>query len=71
MTASNVPSANEKIVQTNETFEGRPVGKHSVEGGELELQSPDTEKAPLQQWNNPRINVWRVLGANFAFVIMG
>jgi len=42
------------------------------EGAEVELESPTAvERAPQQKWNNPRINMYRVLSANFSFVIMG
>lgn len=40
-------------------------------GAEVELDSPVPEKSQHEQWNNPKINIYRVLCANFSFVIMG
>lgn len=37
----------------------------------LEEQSTNNETQALQQWNNPRINVWRYLVTLLGFVIMG
>jgi hypothetical protein len=45
--------------------------KQKVESTDEELENPVTEKESLQQWNNPSINTYRYLGANFSFIIMG
>lgn len=37
---------------------------------EVELEGPVTEKTH-EQWNNPKINIYRVLSANFSFIILG
>lgn len=38
--------------------------------GYTDVESPPTEPT-LGRWNNPRINIYRYLAANFSFVIMG
>lgn len=45
--------------------------KQTFGGADVELESPVTEKTPQQKWNSPRVNIYRVLGANFSFIIMG
>ena len=37
-----------------------------------DVESPPTEPEPaLERWNNPRINIYRYLAANYSFIIMG
>lgn len=47
--------------------------KREYGGDEEECRRPIGTEAgkSLQRWNNPRINMYRYLSANFSFIIMG
>ena len=54
---------------SSQTVEERP--KQNIDGGGEEFQIPMTPDGSLQRWNDSRINIYRYLGANFSFIIMG
>ena len=60
--SSSRPLSSTEQIQQNEML--------SVELGE-QSQSPERVTEALQQWNNPRINVWRFFATVLGFVVMG
>lgn len=53
-------------------FKGQ-IPQNELSAVELGEQPQPQERATeaLQQWNNPRINIWRYLAAVLGFIVMG
>ncbi|KAK4952875.1 hypothetical protein LTR66_013716, partial [Elasticomyces elasticus] len=49
---------------------GHQIGTEEDDRNES-LPSPTTASVPLQKWNHPRRNVYRIFATFWAFVVMG
>ncbi len=63
----------EKTIMTKDTsmFHSHEEPKEAIEHTADQQDIPLPENNSLEQWNNPRINIYKYFSALFSFIIMG
>lgn len=71
--ATDSPSepSNQEKTPVNFSSEATHEAKSPVDDTKEQVEAPIIENDEREQWNNPRINMYRYLSTIFAFIVMG
>lgn len=68
ITAATSP---DEIISSSVFIESKSGGAVLAQGDQDVSSAPNGNAVSQQEWNNPKINIWRTLAACFGFLIMG